>query len=351
MNELELKASIEQTMAEITELLQKSMPAMAKDDEEGGVDDAEGSAQPAPDMDGAPAPEGDASGEASMGADDDAAGEAAEDLGDLEDTSVDGEGDDGMDGRAEVEQMVADMSDDELMLMLEVMQGEAAARGHGVEGEADTGEEASDGMEPDVGQGDDMVEYSPEQETPEEDRPEDMEMSKSGEKGVHKPLDAKRYGPGKSAAGMASPGISKEMHKDKLAELKGMKKPDLGKSEDGEEKDEMKKSIQYLSDTVDMLLAQAAAPAPKAVVPVTKPIAANRPVGQALEKSMPAVKVERLAKSDAIKALIDVQRKEQNVPMAKKTVTSEMVGELHRAQGAQAEQLIERFVSNGLIGK
>ncbi len=49
---------------------------------------------------------------------------------------------------------------------------------------------------------------------------------KSHEKGVHNALDDKRYGPGKSSAGLASPGISKEMHREVLGEIKESKSQD-----------------------------------------------------------------------------------------------------------------------------
>ena len=324
-------AEMQKIMGEISDLLVKSgVSPLRKDDQQGGIDDnAEGDPSKPMAMDGDENPAPDAGGDASVQADDAAADGAAEDLGDM-----DGEGDEGMDGRDEVKQMVADMSDDELMLMLEVMQAESASRGAGQDGAApeDGAPEAPEAPEmdqgapaPDMPPASDMAPPAP---APEDEAPE---MGKSESKPAPKPL-AK----GDSQPPVLDPGGVAAMARA------------FGKSDDGD-KDDMKKSIQFLSDQVDALLAAQATPAPAAKVVVVKPIASNRPQGQALEKSSSAPAVQKLAKSDAIQLLLEVQKREVN--SAQKSVDYGMVSDLHRADEASAEKMIAGFQLRGILPK
>lgn len=429
----EQAAEMQKLMGEINDLLKaagadplaKSMP-LKKDDEQGGIDDnAEGDESKPMEMDGAPAPGPDASGEASEGAEEEAAADAADDLGDL-----DGEGDDGMDGRAEVEAMVADMSDDELMLMLEVLQAESAARGAGEEGgEADAGEEmAPEGeyeAEPEMDAGEPALEES-EDCDPEMMKSEDLSKArvdegksdqrkataraarndrqlsspkgtlkrdhqfyekkgampgrkgesvvgepKAAEKGVHAGGEKDKWshnlpdGPEKSASvshagvkarwdkanaakGRSSLNIgdsAKEMHQKKLGELKDMNKSE----EKDDDKDEMKKSIQQFIEKADQFFAAQQAPVQKPVVIVAKPIASNRPQGQALEKSSSVAAPQKLEKSKAISMILDVQRKEQD--LLQKSVDSGVVSDLHRASDEVAEKMILDLQVRGILPK
>jgi len=304
-------AEMQKIMGEISDLLVKSgVSPLRKDDQQGGIDDnAEGDPSKPMAMDGDESPAPDAGGDASVQADDEAAAGAAEDLGDM-----DGEGDEGMDGRDEVKQMVADMSDDELMLMLEVMQAESASRGAGQDGAA------------------------PEDEAPEMGKSESKETltdSKHCGTPPSKPAP-KPLAKGESQPPVLDPGGVAAMGRA------------FGKSDDGD-KDDMKKSIQFLSDQVDALLAAQATPAPAAKVVVVKPIASTRPQGQALEKSSSAPAVQKLAKSDAIQLLLEVQKREVN--SAQKSVDYGMVSDLHRADEASAEKMIAGFQLRGILPK
>jgi hypothetical protein len=322
-------AEMQKIMGEINDLLVKSgVGPLRKDDEQGGIDDnAEGDPSKPMAMDGDENPAPDASGDASVQADDEAADGAAEDLGDM-----DGEGDDGMDGRDEVKQMVADMSDDELMLMLEVMQAESASRGAGQDG-ADAEDGAPEAPEaPEMDQG-----------APAPDMPPASDMAPPASDMAPPPAPeedetlAPEMGKSDSQPPMLDPGGVAAMGRA------------FGKSDDGD-KDDMKKSIQFLSDQVDALLAaQSAAPAPATKVVVVKPIASNRPQGQALEKSSSAPAVQKLAKSDAIQLLLEVQKREVN--SAQKSVDYGMVSDLHRADEASAEKMIAGFQLRGILPK
>ena len=322
-------AEMQKIMGEINDLLVKSgVGPLRKDDEQGGIDDnAEGDPSKPMAMDGDENPAPDADGDASVQADDEAADGAAEDLGDM-----DGEGDDGMDGRDEVKQMVADMSDDELMLMLEVMQAESASRGAGQDG-ADAEDGAPEAPEaPEMDQG-----------APAPDMPPASDMAPPASDMAPPPAPeedetlAPEMGKSDSQPPMLDPGGVAAMGRA------------FGKSDDGD-KDDMKKSIQFLSDQVDALLAaQSAAPAPATKVVVVKPIASNRPQGQALEKSSSAPAVQKLAKSDAIQLLLEVQKREVN--SAQKSVDYGMVSDLHRADEASAEKMIAGFQLRGILPK
>ena len=322
-------AEMQKIMGEINDLLVKSgVGPLRKDDEQGGIDDnAEGDPSKPMAMDGDENPAPDADGDASVQADDEAADGAAEDLGDM-----DGEGDDGMDGRDEVKQMVADMSDDELMLMLEVMQAESASRGAGQDGAApeDGAPEAPEAPEMDQG-------------APAPDMPPASDMAPPASDMAPPPAPeedetlAPEMGKSDSQPPMLDPGGVAAMGRA------------FGKSDDGD-KDDMKKSIQFLSDQVDALLAaQSAAPAPATKVVVVKPIASNRPQGQALEKSSSAPAVQKLAKSDAIQLLLEVQKREVN--SAQKSVDYGMVSDLHRADEASAGKMIAGFQLRGILPK
>ena len=313
-------AEMQKIMGEINDLLVKSgVGPLRKDDEQGGIDDnAEGDPSKPMAMDGDENPAPDAGGDASVQADDAAASDAAEDLGDM-----DGEGDDGMDGRDEVKQMVADMSDDELMLMLEVMQAESASRGAGQEGA-----EAEDGA-PEAPE-------APAPEAPAADMPPASDMAPPPPAPEEEEAPAPEMGKSDSQPPMLDQGGVAAMGRA------------FGKSDDGD-KDEMKKSIQFLSDQVDALLAAQAAPAPVEKVVVVKPIASNRPQGQALEKSSSAPVVQKLAKSDAIQLLLEVQKREVN--SAQKSVDYGMVSDLHRADEASAEKMIAGFQLRGILPK
>ena len=322
-------AEMQKIMGEINDLLVKSgVGPLRKDDEQGGIDDnAEGDPSKPMAMDGDENPAPDASGDASVQADDEAADGAAEDLGDM-----DGEGDDGMDGRDEVKQMVADMSDDELMLMLEVMQAESASRGAGQDGT-----DAEDGA-PEAPEAPEM-----DQGAPAPDMPPASDMAPPASDMAPPPAPeedetlAPEMGKSDSQPPMLDPGGVAAMGRA------------FGKSDDGD-KDDMKKSIQFLSDQVDALLAaQSAAPAPATKVVVVKPIASNRPQGQALEKSSSAPAVQKLAKSDAIQLLLEVQKREVN--SAQKSVDYGMVSDLHRADEASAEKMIAGFQLRGILPK
>ena len=320
-------AEMQKIMGEINDLLVKSgVGPLRKDDEQGGIDDnAEGDPSKPMAMDGDENPAPDASGDASVQADDEAADGAAEDLGDM-----DGEGDDGMDGRDEVKQMVADMSDDELMLMLEVMQAESASRGAGQDGA-----DAEDGA-PEAPEAPEMDQGAPAPEAPAADMPPASDMAPPPAPEEDETL-APEMGKSDSQPPMLDPGGVAAMGRA------------FGKSDDGD-KDDMKKSIQFLSDQVDALLAaQSAAPAPATKVVVVKPIASNRPQGQALEKSSSAPAVQKLAKSDAIQLLLEVQKREVN--SAQKSVDYGMVSDLHRADEASAEKMIAGFQLRGILPK
>jgi len=272
--------------------------------------------------------------------------------------------------------MVADMSDDELMLLLECLQAESASRGAGdneaepddvgdaeIDPGMETAEDTLGAPESDVGQDGELVdeEAEPSAEPMEEsmDGEDDMEMSKSADdsknRGVHHGAVTKHginESVGTSDAGsllaMGRKKEAKDQHKKVLKELKGMKKPNLTKS-DAVDSD-LKKSIQYFIEKADQFFAAAQTPAPVASPKVVvKPMAYNRPVGQALEKSSAAPKVERLSKSDAINALLAVQKKEQNLPPHLKTVNTSVVADLNRAQGADAEKLIDALSAKGLL--
>lgn len=315
-------AEMQKIMGEISDLLVKSgVSPLRKDDEQGGIDDnAEGDPSKPMAMDGDESPAPDAGGDASVQADDAAADGAAEDLGDM-----DGEGDDGMDGRDEVKQMVADMSDDELMLMLEVMQAESASRGAGQDGaDAEDGApEAPEAPAPEMDQG-----------APAPDMPPASDMAPPA---PEEEAPAPEFGKSDGQPPVLDPGGVAAMGRA------------FGKSDDGD-KDDMKKSIQFLSDQVDALLAaQSATPAPAAKVVVVKPIASNRPQGQALEKSSSAPAVQKLAKSDAIQLLLEVQKREVN--SAQKSVDYGMVSDLHRADEAAAEKMIAGFQLRGILPK
>jgi len=322
-------AEMQKIMGEISDLLVKSgVSPLRKDDQQGGIDDnAEGDPSKPMAMDGDENPAPDAGGDASVQADDAAADGAAEDLGDM-----DGEGDEGMDGRDEVKQMVADMSDDELMLMLEVMQAESASRGAGQDG-ADAEDGAPEAPEaPEMDQG-----------APAPDMPPASDMAPPASDMAPPPAPeedetlAPEMGKSDSQPPMLDPGGVAAMGRA------------FGKSDDGD-KDDMKKSIQFLSDQVDALLAaQSAAPAPATKVVVVKPIASNRPQGQALEKSSSAPAVQKLAKSDAIQLLLEVQKREVN--SAQKSVDYGMVSDLHRADEASAEKMIAGFQLRGILPK
>ena len=337
-------AEMQKIMGEISDLLVKSgVSPLRKDDQQGGIDDnAEGDPSKPMAMDGDENPAPDAGGDASVQADDAAADGAAEDLGDM-----DGEGDEGMDGRDEVKQMVADMSDDELMLMLEVMQAESASRGAGQDGAApeDGAPEAPEAPEmdqgapaPDMPPASDMAPPAPEDEAPEMGKSESKETLTDSK---HCGTPPSKPAPKPLAKGDSQPPVLDPGGVAAMARA-------FGKSDDGD-KDDMKKSIQFLSDQVDALLAAQATPAPAAKVVVVKPIASNRPQGQALEKSSSAPAVQKLAKSDAIQLLLEVQKREVN--SAQKSVDYGMVSDLHRADEASAEKMIAGFQLRGILPK